>query len=72
MGILSAISAFVAMYFFRPIKRFFKRLADSGGYSRLEVLKMRGAKHEKKIVAMQIVDGKGIEIFPEQEVFGVE
>jgi circadian clock protein KaiC len=38
----------------------------------IEVLKMRGAKHEKKIVAMQIVDGKGVEIYPEQEVFGVE
>ncbi len=38
----------------------------------LEVLKMRGTSHEKKIVAMQIVEGKGVEIFPEQEVFSVE
>lgn len=37
--------------------------------SALEVLKMRGAKHLKKIVAMQIT-GKGIVIYPEQEVFG--
>jgi len=37
----------------------------------IEVLKMRGAHHEKKIVAMQIIDGKGIEVYPEQEVFGV-
>ena len=36
----------------------------------IEVLKMRGAKHLKKIVAMQIVSGVGIEVFPEQEVFG--
>lgn len=36
----------------------------------LEVLKMRGAKFEKKIVAMQIVSKKGIEVYPEQEVFG--
>ena len=35
----------------------------------VEVLKMRGAKHQKKIVALQISD-KGITIFPEQEVFG--
>ena len=35
----------------------------------IEVLKLRGAKHQKKIVAMQITD-KGIEVYPEQEVFG--
>ena len=35
----------------------------------LEVLKLRGAKHQKKIVAMQITD-RGIEVYPEQEVFG--
>ena len=35
----------------------------------IEVLKIRGAKHQKKIVAMQITD-KGIEVYPEQEVFG--
>jgi KaiC/GvpD/RAD55 family RecA-like ATPase len=34
----------------------------------IEVLKMRGAKHQKKIVAMQISD-KGITVYPEQEVF---
>ena len=38
----------------------------------LEILKMRGTGHEKKIVAMQIIEGKGLEIYPEQEVFGVE
>lgn len=37
--------------------------------SAVEVLKMRGAKHLKKIVAMQITD-KGIVVYPEQEVFG--
>jgi len=35
----------------------------------IEVLKMRGEKHEKKIVATQITD-KGIEVYPDQEVFG--
>lgn len=35
----------------------------------IEVLKLRGAKHKKKIVAMQITD-KGIVVYPEQEVFG--
>ena len=37
--------------------------------SAIEVLKLRGTKHKKKIVAMQITD-KGIVIYPEQEVFG--
>jgi len=35
----------------------------------IEVLKLRGAKHQKKIVAMQIGD-YGVEVYPEQEVFG--
>ena len=34
----------------------------------IEVLKMRGADHEKKIVAMQITDN-GIVVYPEQELF---
>lgn len=37
--------------------------------SAIEVLKLRGAKHQKKIVAMTIGDN-GIEVYPEQEVFG--
>lgn len=37
--------------------------------SAVEVLKMRGEKHQKKIVAMKITS-KGIEVYPEQEVFG--
>ncbi len=36
--------------------------------SAVEILKMRGAKHQKKIVAMQITDN-GIVVYPEQEVF---
>lgn len=35
----------------------------------IEVLKLRGAKHQKKIVAMKIGDN-GIEVYPEQEIFG--
>jgi circadian clock protein KaiC len=35
----------------------------------IEILKLRGAGHKKKIVAMSI-GSKGIEVFPEQEVFG--
>ncbi len=38
--------------------------------SAIEVLKMRGAKHIKKVVAMRITSKKGMEVFPEQEVFG--
>jgi len=37
--------------------------------SAVEILKMRGEKHQKKIVAMQITSS-GIVIYPEQEVFG--
>jgi circadian clock protein KaiC len=36
----------------------------------VEVLKMRGEEHKKKIVAMKITN-KGIKIFPDQEVFGL-
>ncbi len=35
----------------------------------VEVLKLRGVKHEKKIVAMQITP-EGMVVYPEQEVFG--
>jgi len=35
----------------------------------IEVLKLRGAKHQKKIVALQISDA-GVVVYPEQEVFG--
>ena len=35
----------------------------------IEILKMRGAKHQKKIVALQITD-TGVVIYPDQEVFG--
>jgi KaiC/GvpD/RAD55 family RecA-like ATPase len=35
----------------------------------IEVLKMRGEKHQRKIVAMKITE-KGVKVFPEQEVFG--
>jgi len=35
----------------------------------IEVLKMRGETHQKKIVAMKTTD-KGIKVYPEQEVFG--
>jgi len=38
--------------------------------SAIEVLKLRGASFQKKIVAMKIMGGKGIEVYPEQEVFG--
>ena len=37
--------------------------------SAIEILKMRGEKHQKKIVAMQITN-EGIVVYPEQEVFG--
>lgn len=36
----------------------------------IEVLKLRGAKHLNKIVAMQIIGGQGIEVYPAQKVFG--
>ena len=38
--------------------------------SAIEILKIRGAKFRKRIVAMRIMSGKGIVVYPEQEVFG--
>ena len=38
--------------------------------SSIEILKMRGTNFQKKIVAMKIEGGKGIVVYPEQEVFG--
>ncbi len=41
------------------------------GYSRvrgIEILKMRGAKHEKKIVPMKITD-KGIVVYPDERIY---
>lgn len=35
----------------------------------IEVLKMRGTEHERKIVAMRIIRGKGIEVYPDQEFY---
>jgi KaiC/GvpD/RAD55 family RecA-like ATPase len=37
--------------------------------SAIEILKMRGVHHQKKIVAMQMTS-KGIVVYPAQEVFG--
>jgi len=37
--------------------------------SAIEVLKMRGEKHKRKIVAMKITD-EGVKVYPDQEVFG--
>jgi circadian clock protein KaiC len=36
----------------------------------LEVLKLRGAEHQKRIVAMAIEKGVGIKVYPQQEIFG--
>ena len=38
--------------------------------SAIEILKLRGGAHQKKIVAMEIVDKKGIVVYPEQEIIG--
>jgi len=35
----------------------------------IEILKLRGAGFQKRVVAMQIVPGKGIAVYPEQEMF---
>ena len=37
--------------------------------SAIEILKMRGESFKRKVVAMEIVDGKGIVVYPDQEVF---
>jgi circadian clock protein KaiC len=38
--------------------------------SAIEVLKMRGAKFQRKIVPMEIISQKGIVVYPTQKVFG--
>jgi len=38
----------------------------------IEILKLRGASFKEKTVAMKIVSGKGIVVYPEQEAFGTE
>jgi KaiC/GvpD/RAD55 family RecA-like ATPase len=35
----------------------------------IEVLKMRGAGHRKRVVAMRVTGGSGVEVFPKQEIF---
>jgi KaiC/GvpD/RAD55 family RecA-like ATPase len=35
----------------------------------IEVIKMRGTKHKKKMVPFGFIDGKGIEVYPLQEIF---
>lgn len=37
--------------------------------SAIEVLKLRGTRFEKKIVPMEIIDGQGVVVYPEQEVY---
>jgi len=39
--------------------------------SAIEILKMRGAKFQKKIVPMEILSGEGIVVYPTQKVFAV-
>ncbi len=46
------------------------RMGDSRGGA-IEVLKMRGAKFQKKLAPMEIVTGEGLVVYPDQKVFGV-
>jgi len=48
---------------------FYNFRRDNVRESAIEILKMRGEKHQKKIVAFKVTD-TGIKVFPEQEVFG--
>jgi len=48
---------------------FYNFRKENSRESAIEVLKMRGEKHEKKIVALKITD-KGVVVHPDQEVFG--
>ncbi len=42
---------------------------DNVRVSAIEVLKLRGAKHEKKLIPFRIVSGKGIVAYPEEEIY---
>lgn len=48
---------------------FYNFRRDNVRETAMEILKMRGEKHQKKIVAYKITDD-GIKVYPEQEVFG--
>lgn len=38
----------------------------------VEILKMRGAKHKEQIVALRIEAGKGLIVYPEEEIFAMK
>ncbi len=48
---------------------FYNFRKENNRESAIEVLKMRGEKHKRKIVAMKITDS-GIKVYPDQDVFG--
>jgi circadian clock protein KaiC len=42
---------------------------DNVRVNAIEVLKLRGAKHEKRVVPFNIIDGKGMVAYPHEEIF---
>lgn len=48
---------------------FYNFRKENNRESAIEILKMRGEKHKRKIVAMKITD-EGIKVYPDQDVFG--
>jgi len=42
---------------------------DNVRVNAIEVLKLRGAKHEKRVVPFNIIDGKGMVAYPREEIF---
>jgi KaiC/GvpD/RAD55 family RecA-like ATPase len=38
----------------------------------LEIIKIRGAAHQKKVVPFNIISGKGIEVYPLEDIFATE
>ena len=48
---------------------FYNLIQGSNRINALEVLKLRGAPHKKKIVPFEIISGRGIEIYPKENIF---
>jgi KaiC/GvpD/RAD55 family RecA-like ATPase len=38
----------------------------------IEIIKIRGAAHQKKVVPLKIISGKGIEVYPLEDIFTTE
>ncbi|MFH1249217.1 MAG: ATPase domain-containing protein [archaeon] len=48
---------------------FYNLVQGGNRTSAMEIVKLRGAQHKKKIVPLDIIEGKGMEIYPSEDIF---